>query len=139
MKGVVRGYIKHNNKEITTWLNAENEIVGSISNFGLPEQAAIEYVQAIEDAVFVEIPYVSVEYAYENFIEINVIGRKLLEENYRGAERRAFICRLPTAEKKYQHFIATKPGLVNRISLKYIASYLGMTIETLSRIRSKMR
>jgi hypothetical protein len=63
----------------------------------------------------------------------------ILEDNYRGAEERAYICRVPSAEKKYQRFLATRPGLTNRISLKYIASYLNMTNETLSRVRASIR
>jgi CRP-like cAMP-binding protein len=139
LKGVVRGYIKSAGKEITTWLNEENEIVGSISNFGLQDQIPIEYVQVIEDAKLVVIPIAAIEYMYINFVESNYIARKILEQNYRDAEKRAFISRLPTAEKRYQHFMSLQPNLINRIPLKYIASYLGMTIETLSRIRSRNR
>jgi CRP-like cAMP-binding protein len=139
LKGVVRGYMKQNNKEITTWLTEENEMVGPISNLGLNNQAATEYVQVIEEATLVVVPSKCLEYMYSNFAESNIIGRKILEESYRSAEQRAFICRLPSADKKYKHFLLSQPALVNRISLKYIASYLGMTIETLSRIRSRMR
>ena len=138
LKGVVRAFIKEDGKEITTWINEENEIVGSIRSLGLdlpPE----EYIQAIEKSLLIAIPYKSVEYMYETFTEANIIGRMILEDNYRGAEERAYICRVPSAEKKYQRFLATRPGLTNRISLKYIASYLNMTNETLSRVRASIR
>lgn len=138
LKGVIRAFIKEDGKEITTWINEENEIVSSIRNLGLSSSYSPEYLQAIENSSLIALPYSVVEYLYEHFPEANVVGRKLLEENYRGAEERAYICRIASAEKKYQHFINTRPGLVNRISLKYIASYLNMTIETLSRVRSRM-
>lgn len=137
LKGVIRAFIKEDGKEITTWINEENEIVTSIRNLGL-NMASPEYLQAIENSSLIAMPYSVVEYLYENFLEANIVGRKILEDNYRGAEERAYICRIPSAEKKYQHFIKTRPGLVNRISLKYIASYLNMTIETLSRVRSRL-
>ncbi|MEI9806781.1 MAG: Crp/Fnr family transcriptional regulator [Bacteroidota bacterium] len=136
LKGVIRGYIKEEGKEITTWINEENEVVGSIRNLGL-EIDSDEYVQAIEDAELIAIPHALITYLYANFPEANIIGRILLEENYRGAEERAYISRIPSAEKKYKRFVATRGSLLNRIPLKYIASYLGMTLETMSRIRSK--
>lgn len=138
VKGVVRGYIKEDGKEITTWINEENEIVGSIRNLGL-KLATEEYIQALEDSTLVEIPKPLIEHMYERYPETNTAGRILLEDNYRGAEERAYICRIPSAEKRYDRFLATQSGLLNRIPLKYIASYLGITLETLSRVRAKKR
>jgi CRP-like cAMP-binding protein len=137
-KGVVRGYILDGGKEITTWINAENEIVGSIRSLGT-SAPSLEYIEAIEESQLVGIPYSCVQYLYDNFVEANVIGRKILEESYRDAEERAFISRIPSAEKKYKRFLETNGELINRIPLRFIASYLGMTLETLSRIRGRMR
>ncbi|MGC4036973.1 MAG: Crp/Fnr family transcriptional regulator [Chitinophagaceae bacterium] len=137
IKGVIRAFIKEDGKEITTWINEENEIVGSIRSLGL-YRPSDEYLQAIEDTYLIGIPYRMVEFLYDNFPEANIIGRKILEESYRDAEERAYICRIPSAEKKYRRFIETRPQLINRVSLKYIASYLGMTLETLSRVRSRL-
>jgi len=67
------------------------------------------------------------------------VARRLWEDNYRGAEERAYLGRIPSAEKKYKKFIEKNPNLMNRIPLKYIASYLGMTVETLCRIRARQR
>jgi CRP-like cAMP-binding protein len=136
IKGVVRGYIKEEGKEITTWINEENDVVGSIRNFGL-EIDSDEYVQVIEDAELIAIPHALTNYLYANFPEANLIGRILLQENYRGTEERAYISRIPSAEKRYKRFVATRGILLNRIPLKYIASYLSMTLETMSRIRGK--
>lgn len=136
-KGVVRGFMIEENKEITTWINAENEIVGSIRNLGIPSVVSEENIQVIENAQLIGIEYSCVEYMYENFYESNIIARIILEESYRDAEERAFISRIPSAEKKYKRFMQTKPDLIDRISLKYIASFLGITQETLSRIRTR--
>lgn len=136
LEGVVRGFIREDGKEITTWINEEHDVVGSIRSLGLKIPTK-EYVQAIEHCSLVSIRYDVIEYLYANFPETNVVGRKMLEENYRGAEERAYICRIPSAEKKYRRFMETNPGLINRVSLKYIASYLNMTNETLSRVRRR--
>ena len=136
LRGVVRGFIREDGREITTWINEEHDVVGSIRNLGLSIPGK-EYVQAIEHCSLIAIRYEIIERLYESFLEANVVGRKILEENYRGAEERAYICRIPSAEKKYQRFLETRPGLEERVSHKYIASYLNMTNETLSRIRNK--
>ena len=137
-KGVIHGYIKDEGKQITTWINEENEIVGPIRTLGT-ERPCEEYIQALEACELVVIPIQLTEYLFTKYPETNYIGRRLWEYNYRGAEERAYICRITSAEKKYRHFIKTTPNLINRISLKYIASYLGMTQETLSRVRNRKK
>jgi CRP-like cAMP-binding protein len=135
-KGAIRGYIKEGTKEVTTWITAENEMVTSIRGLSLQEPS-LENIQAIEHCDLVVAPYEALQYLYKHHIEVNIVGRKLLEQYYRDAEERAFISRIPNAGKRYHHFVETKSNLTNRIPLKYIASYLGITIETLSRIRGK--
>jgi CRP-like cAMP-binding protein len=135
-KGAIRGFVKEGAKEITTWITAENELVTSIRGLKL-QQPSLENIQTIEPCDLVMVRYDALQFLYEHYIEMNIVGRKLLEQYYSDAEERAFISRIPNAAKRYQYFLDTKSNLANRIPLKYIASYLGMTIETLSRIRSK--
>jgi len=136
-RGILRGYVKDGIKEITTWITGETELVSSISSFDL-QIPSVENVQAIEDCELVGLTYEHLEYMYEHFPEVNIVGRKILQQYYRDAEERAFIARLTEATSKYKRFIATKSDMLNRVPLKFIASYLGMTLETLSRIRSKL-
>lgn len=136
VKGVMHGYIKEEGRQITTWIVAENEIVGSIRTLGTTNLCQ-EYLQALEDCELVAIPISITEYVFDHFPETNVIGRRLWEYNYRSAEERAYICRIPSGKKKYDHFNRHYPHLIERVPLKYIASFLGMTLETLSRIRSR--
>jgi len=75
---------------------------------------------------------------YEQFPEFNIVSRKLLQQYYSDAETRAFIARLTNAETKYKQFLARYSHLGNRIPLTYIASFLGITLETLSRVRRKL-
>src|ERR1700744_5043449 len=137
LKGIVRGYAKEGNKEITTWISSENEMVTSIRGF-YKQIPSMKNIQAIEDCELIGAHYNDLQYLYDNFVEMNIVGRKLMEQYYADAEERAFISRLPKATTRYNRFIATNGNLTNRIQLKYVASYLGITIETLSRIRSKM-
>ncbi len=137
IKGLVRGFIKDGDTEITTWISKEDEVVGTIRNLWI-ESESEEYLQALEDVELIAIPHVLSNYLFENFTEANVVGRKMMELYYRSAEERAYICRISSAEKRYKRFLTSFPDLINRVSLKYIASFLAIRLETLSRIRAKV-
>jgi CRP-like cAMP-binding protein len=136
-KGVLRGYAKEGSKEITTWITAENELVTSITALNL-DVPALENIQALEDCDLLCMKSSDMQQLYTELPEFNTIGRKLLERYYRDAEGRAFIVRLTKAEYKYNYFLKMHGNLANRVPLKYIASYIGMTLETLSRVRKKI-
>ena len=136
-KGAVRGFIRDGAKDITTWITAENEIVSSISSLDMKEPAQ-ENMQAIENCELLALTYDDFQNLYVKFPEFNILARKLLQKYYQDAERRAFIARVTKAEKKYRLFLTRYGHLANRIPLKYIASFLGITLETLSRVRKKL-
>jgi CRP-like cAMP-binding protein len=136
-KGAVRGFIREGTKEITTWITAENELVTSISALD-KEEPSTENMQAIEDCETLAITYADLHDLYTLFPEFNIVTRKLLQQYYQDAEGRAFIARLTNAENKYKLFLVRYGHLANRIPLKYIASFLGMTLETLSRVRRRL-
>lgn len=136
-KGVLRGFVKHGNRDITTWITAENELVTSISSY-YNQIPSIENIEAIEDALLWAIHRDHMQYMFSHFPEINMIVRIILEKYYQDAEERAYISRLSDATAKYHRFLNTRHRLLNRVPLRIIASYLGMTEETLSRIRSRL-
>ena len=138
VKGAVRGFRREGQKDITTWIVVENELVTSIFSLDNPSPS-IENIQALENSELLALTYDELGQLYEQFPEFNLIGRKLLQHYYADAEKRAFIARLTKAENKYRNFLMMHPSLANRIPLKYIASYLGMTLETLSRVRKKFK
>jgi CRP-like cAMP-binding protein len=115
----------------------EGELVTSIS--GLSERKpATETIQAIEPTRTLSISLNKVDELYQLRPEFNINVRKLLELYYQDAENRAFIARLAKAEHRYRMFMERHPQQANRVPLKYIASFLGLTHETLSRVRAKL-
>jgi CRP-like cAMP-binding protein len=135
-KGALRGFTREEQKDITTWITVENELVTSI--LSLDERLKpIENIQALEKCELLAMTYHDLLEMYERFPEVNILARKIFARYYADAEKRAFIARLTKAENKYRYFLLRHRDLANRIPLKYIASYLGVTLETLSRIRKK--
>jgi len=138
IKGTARGFMKDGDKEITTWIAVENELVGNIRNLWDENIPTEEYVQAIEDVIAIAIPHSMSRLLYNNFDVANYVGRIMTQLHYLQACERAYISRLKSAEKRYERFMKSYPQLVNRIPLKHIASFLCMRLETLSRIRTKI-
>jgi CRP-like cAMP-binding protein len=136
-KGAIRGFIKEGKKDITTWITAENEVVSSISALDI-RKPALENMQAIENCELLALTYADFQNLYIKFPEFNIVARKVLQKYYQDAEGRAFIVRLTNAENKYRLFITRYGHLANRIPLTYIASFLGITLETLSRVRKRL-
>jgi CRP-like cAMP-binding protein len=138
LTGIVRGYMKDDNRDITTWIAKENEFVGNISNFWDEGEPIDEYVQALEDVIAIAVPHSMTKQLYFNYHIANYVDRKMTQLHYLQACERALISRLQSAEKRYIRFIKSYPELVDRVPLKYIASFLCMRLETLSRLRSKL-
>jgi len=137
LQGAVHGYIKMGGKKVTTWIAVENELAGTIKNLW-QDVPTDEYVETIEAVTAIAVPHSMSQLLYENYPLANYVGRKMTEMYLQGASERAFLARLPTALKRYQRLLISYPHLINRVPLKYIASFIGMRLETLSRIRSKV-
>ncbi|QPH39549.1 Crp/Fnr family transcriptional regulator [Pedobacter endophyticus] len=136
-KGLVRGFIRDGDKDITTWFSTGNEIIGAIRDPEGPGHHSLEYLQALEDCELIEIPYTLIESTFEKFPEGPQIGRKLFALKYYAASERAFLARIPNAADRYHHFLKVSNLDLNRIPIRHLSSYLGMRLETLSRIRGR--
>ncbi|MCU0394987.1 MAG: Crp/Fnr family transcriptional regulator [Chitinophagaceae bacterium] len=134
VKGVMRSYIMEGKNEITTWITSENELISSISSV-FDQRPSQENIQALEDCAMIGLPYDDLETAYQKFIEVNIPARKILQILYRQAEERAYITRLTKASSRYAYYAERNPEILSRVPLKHIASFLGMKMETLSRLR----
>lgn len=135
-KGVLRGFVKDGERDITTWISADGELVSAISSFIL-QMPTNENIHAIEDCELILLSHSDLEIMYVKFPAFNTTVRKLTEIYYMHAEHRAYIARLKNADQKYQLFLKQYGHLSNRVPVKYIASFLGITLETLSRLRGK--
>jgi CRP-like cAMP-binding protein len=137
-KGVIRGYVQDDKREITTWITVENELVASIHSFIL-QIPSYENMEAIEDCELLGMRHEDLQHLYDIEPDFNITARRIYEKYYSDAEVRALMGRLSKAEIKYEYFLKTYKHLSTRIPLKYIASFLGINLETLSRVRGQIR
>lgn len=136
IKGVVRGFVKEEQKDISTWFSFEHEMISAIRQPNEQSKHSREYLQAIEDCVLICIPYENIDLLSNLYPESNPISRKLLELQFHAASERSILARIPSAIDRYQK-LENSPIDTNRIPLRYLASYLGIRLETLSRIRHR--
>lgn len=134
--GLVRSYFIKDDREINSWFGFENIILGSV----LPlfyEQASFENIQFLETSTYYYISTKDLNELYQKSHEMNTIGRKMAEEYCKILEDRIISLQTETAEQRYNALLKFQPDATQRIALGNIASYLGITQETLSRIRKK--
>lgn len=136
--GLVRGYYVHNLREANTGFMAEMDFVISPVSF-YSQQPSYEFLEVVEPAHLLEISLDKLNHLYDTFPEFNLIGRKITESYYLRSELRAHHLRTQTAEERYNKFLHDYGRLLNRLSNKHIASFLGLSQETVSRIRAKKK
>jgi len=135
-KGVLRVYHIHDGKEITKYFNTttRNPFVASFKSF-LTEKPGEEWVVALEDCEIQIVSKTTLEQLYTQYHPIERLGRKLAEYNYLLSLERIESLQYQSATDRYESFLKLYPDLINRIPQHYIASYLGVTPESLSRVR----
>lgn len=125
-------------KEICNWLATENDFATAYYSF-ISRKPSYEIIECIEDAVLEAISYNHIKQLYELFPETEKAGRIILEDYYLRIEERLFSIRFKEAKERYHTFAENRPQIVARAPLGRIASYLGMTQETLSRVRASYK
>lgn len=134
--GLVRSFYNVDGKETNVWFGFENGILGSVMPLFF-NQPSIENIQFLEDTTLFYIPRSDLETFYKTSHEMSNIGRKMAEDYCKILEERAFLLQTHTAKQRYDWLIKNRPDAIQRISLGHIASYLGISQETLSRIKSR--
>ena len=135
VKGLVRQYYYKNGKELTEYMASENTIVMCIESL-FREQPTHLQIKAIEPTVLIALPKADLEAVAMKSVNIQILYRKILEESLILSQIHADMLRFESAQDRYQKLIKRQPQLVLRAPLVYIASYLQMTPETLSRVRT---
>ena len=136
-QGIFRIYYLKNGNEVNTCFCIENSMMSSFESF-IKRSSSQEYIQALEDAVIVTISYEGLMKLYEISKAWQQIGRLLTEKECLRLSNRAASLSFETALEKYQNLLKSQPQIIQRVSVQDIASYLGVSRETLSRIRSKI-
>jgi CRP-like cAMP-binding protein len=134
--GLLRGSKVLDGKEASLWFMKEGDVMTSVISYYKAQDSA-EYIYAMEDSRLYWMTREQMLHCYDTYPEFNFIVRVLTEKYYVLAEERLDMLRRKKASDRYELFLQLYPGLEDRIAAKYIASYLSITMETLSRVKKR--
>lgn len=137
-KGVVRAYQNAAENEITFWFGQEGDPVISMKSY-IQKEMGYEDIELLENTDLYQISTAQLQALYNKDLDIANWGRKLAEQELLKTEERLIAMQFKTATQRYKDLLEQQPGLLNRVSLGHIASYLGITQVSLSRIRAEIR
>ena len=134
-QGLIRQFYYKNGKEMTSHLGIDGNVFMGVESL-FRETPSMETIEALEPCYVYALPKRHLEIVALHNQNIQILYRKILEEALIESQRHADLVRFETAQDSYRRICTLLPTLVLRAPLVYIASYLQMTPETLSRVRS---
>lgn len=134
-KGLVRQFYTKNGKELTEHLGEDHSIFMCIESLFKEEPSHLQ-VEALEPTWVFALPKKRLEQEAIHNTNIQMLYRKILEESLIQSQIHADLVRFETAQNRYKKLCKLNPQVVLRAPLVYIANYLQMTPETLSRVRA---
>lgn len=137
-QGIVRAFANLSDIEITFWFGQEGDTIISMKHYVL-NQKSYEHIELLEDCILYELNIEALQQLYQTDIHIANWGRRFAEKELIKTEERLISRQFRTATDRYHDLLKDSPDLIRRVPLKHIASYLGITQVSLSRIRADIR
>ncbi len=137
-EGLARIYYLKDGIEVTEYFAFANDLIIRAESL-FRDKPSAKAIQALENTVFIGIPSEALFSLFDQYPDVERLFRKIIEQAYVHTVNRIEAIQFHTAEERYSLLLDEKPSLIQRISLKHIASYLGITQVSLSRIRAAVR
>ncbi|WP_017258907.1 Crp/Fnr family transcriptional regulator [Pedobacter arcticus] len=136
-KGIGRSYyLKEDGKEITQWFFGEDVFMASADSF-FNQSPSDYYVEILEESVLYCISYEKMELLLAKYHQMEKFARLLVTQMLTKVVQKLNAIQFQTAKERYDYMTSEFPNISHRVALGHIASYLGMTQETLSRVRKE--
>ncbi|POY39098.1 Crp/Fnr family transcriptional regulator [Solitalea longa] len=137
-KGIARAFCYSAQSEVTFWFGKEGDVVLSYNSY-IHNKPGYESIELLEDSSVYQLKMTDLQTLFNEDLFIANWGRKLAEFELVKTEERLISRQFKTAAERYKELIEQCPELIQRVQLGYIASYLGVTQVTLSRIRAELK
>ena len=135
-KGIGRSYyLKQDGKEVTQWFFGVGNFMSSADSF-FQQSPSFYYLEILEDSILYSITKKNMDVLLAKYHKMEKLIRLLSIEMLTKIVHKLNAVQFQTAKERYDYMLTEFPDISHRVPLGYIASYLGMTQETLSRIRS---
>lgn len=134
VKGVMRIFYRHKNSETTRYLGSESSFITSLGSF-VSGSACQENIEALEDCELLVIQRHDMRRLCQQIHAFETLYSRVVEYMFMCTEKRIMDFITQTAEERYFTLLEQRSGLVQRVPQKYIASYIGITPQSLSRLQ----
>jgi len=134
-KGVARIYYYKNDKEITEWIALDEQFFLSITSF-FERKPSHLIIQTIEPSEVYGIHHNDFMALADQYHDVERLLRKMVTGSLILSQQRMDSIQFESAQQRYDRLLKNSPNIIQRVPVSYIASFLGVTLETLSRIRS---
>lgn len=134
-KGILRIFYFKNGKEITEWIAMDGTFCLSIISFFERSPSRLQ-IQTLEASEIMGIHYDELTGMAAQYHEVETLFRKMMTSSLILSQYRMDSIQFETAQQRYDRLLESQPELIRRVPLTYLASFLGITPETLSRIRA---
>jgi CRP-like cAMP-binding protein len=135
--GIIRKFYLHQDREVTTEFYFKDDLAISFDSYILQEPGR-EYIQALTDAVVNVTDYTNFQSAKRKHPQLQELDFLLTEYYALRLEEKVFELHTLNATQRYETLLKKSPHIVQQVQLTQIASYLNISLETLSRIRAKI-
>lgn len=133
--GIARAYCDGENQQITFWFGQSGDVLFSFNSY-INNRPGYENIELLANSALIRIKLTDLFLLYARNLEIANWGRKIAEQELIATERRLIDRAFKGAAERYREFAEQSAELIKKVALKHIASYLGVTQVTLSRIRA---
>ena len=137
LRGLVRLYYIKDGEEITGYIFKENLFASSYDSF-LRQVPSIQTLETLEDSDLLVISYKKLQQVYDELPKMHIVARKVAEQRFINAQMMLSSFILDSPEERYRKFEEQNGDLLLRVPHHIIASYLGITPVSLSRIRKRL-
>lgn len=137
IEGSARSFYVRENKDITVSFSLEKEFLTSMHSF-ISRKPSYENIEAMEKSKVARINHTALLKLFEKHHDLERTYRLILEQYYVTLEEQLIFAKFKSARDRYLDLMEYRPKIIHKASVGQIASYLDMSIETLSRIRAKI-
>lgn len=134
--GMLRCYYMKGNTEVNSWFMKERDFAVSIESF-YQQKESFESIQALEDCTVYYLSFDELQVIYKTFPEFNYIVREVTQRYCQLWAQQLYGLRMQNSQERYDWLMRYYPDLLLRVTAKHVASFLGLTEVTMSKLRSR--
>lgn len=137
VKGLLRSHYNKDGRNVTTYFLTDGAFTTPLASL-LNRQPSNFTLETLEPTTLYRLHYADLRTLFQRSHGFEHLSRVATLDSLMGLESRVFALQFYTAQERYTNFLTQFPGLINRVSLTHVASYLGVSLETISRIRANL-